>query len=231
MRPPGIVVGVWRISELVAKDETLEVYSAIHLSLPLAAAVKILVGDGEARRKRFELEERFIRGSESGAFARYLGSGEFDGYPYLVTEFLRPMELPRKDKDIERFIIAVALGVREMHQKGYAHGRLTPEVIMARANGDPVIVELGNLTAKPCDDIRALGELIRQCYFGFPPYCWARVVKRATSALQSERYSSVGDFIYGVRTRTYFIRTAIAVLSFLAIGVAVVGAILLVIRH
>lgn len=218
-----IVVGVWRISELVAKDDTFEIYSAIHLSLPLAAAVKILVGGGEEHRRRFELEEKFLRESQSGAFARYLGSGEHDGYPYLVTEFLRPMALPKEDKDIERLIIAVSLGIREMHEKGYAHGRLTTEVIRARPNGDPVIVELGQLTAKPGDDIRALGEIIRQCYHGFPPFCWARVVKRATTPLRSERYASVCDLIYGIRTRTYFLRFAMAILSFVALGLTVLG--------
>ena len=222
MRPPGIVVGVWRIAELISNNGSVEVYSAMHLSLPIAAAVKILVAGDASRRSRFEFEESFLRHSESGAFPRLLGSGEYDGCPYIATEFLKPLALPTEDAEVERFILAVARGIREMHLKGYAHGSLKPEAVMKRANGAPVIVKLGKLTGSQSDDIRALGELIRACYMGHPPFCWGRVVAKATTPLAGERYSSAADFIYGVKTRAYLMRTTIAILSFLAIAAAAV---------
>ena len=231
LRPPGIVVGVWRILDMVARDDTLEVYSAIHISLPLPAIVKILVGGGEPRRKRFENEEKFLRESGSGAFPRLMGSGDFDGYPYIVTEFLKPMELPRSDKEVEKFIIAVALGLREMHMKGYAHGSLTPQIIMRRPCGDPVIMELGKLDASPSDDISSIGELVRVCFFGYPPFCWRGVVERAISPRSKVRYSSIGDFIYGVHTRTYAMRMVLSIVFFSLLGIAAAISVFWVLRR
>lgn len=53
----------------------------------------------------------------------------------------------------------------------------------------------------PCADIHALGMLANECFSGKPPRFWARIIRRSTSSIPSQRYSTVAEFARAIRLR------------------------------
>ena len=154
---PGAETPKWRIIAFLGRGGTAEVYRAVHKSLPLQAAMKVLVrGDG-SRRERFRREADLLSCLESPALPRIYDSGEVDGKPYMTMELLDPCELPRCDKTVATFLIAVAGGVKALHDLGIVHRDLKPQNIMRRKDGAPVIIDLG--LAKTMDGSQQLPPL------------------------------------------------------------------------
>ena len=50
-------------------------------------------------------------------------------------------------------------------------------------------------------DIHALGMLANECFQDKPPRCWARIIRRSTSSIPSQRYGSVAQFEKAIRHR------------------------------
>ena len=67
----------------------------------------------------------------------------------------------------------------------------------------------------PAADIHALGMLANDCFGGNPPRRWARIIRRSTSSIPSQRYDCVDEFAAAVRRRNA-LRIAIPCLSLLA---------------
>jgi len=57
----------------------------------------------------------------------------------------------------------------------------------------------GNIS--PAADVHALGMLANECFKGRPPWCWRRVVRRATCSIPEQRYSTVDAFLRAVSRR------------------------------
>lgn len=232
---PGAIVGTWKIASFVGRGDAVEVYSAVHMSLPLAAALKILACDDPVRAERFNLEVQFLRSSKCRSLPRFLGHGDLNGRPYIAVEFLLPVEHPAADKDIESLVLAAADGFREMHAHGLAHGRVTVQNVMRRKNGEFVLADLGLFVpfaqigqanrASQADDIKALGELVRECFAGYPPFAWLHVVKQAMHPIPAQRYRSAAAFAYAVKTRTHGFRVALVVACLAAVALAAAVAI------
>ena len=53
----------------------------------------------------------------------------------------------------------------------------------------------------PAADIHALGMLANDCFGGNPPLPWARIIRRSTSSIPSQRYGSVAQFAKAIRHR------------------------------
>ena len=53
----------------------------------------------------------------------------------------------------------------------------------------------------PTADIHALGILVNDCFSGNPPGPWARIVRRSTSSIPSQRYASVEQLVKAIRHR------------------------------
>ena len=139
----GAVLSGWRIVAFLGRGGNAEVYRAVHLSLPLQGALKILMRNEPTHVERFKRETAMLSDLRHSAFPRFLGSGETEGRPYIVMELLEPMELPRKDKAVAKFLVSVAEGVKALHARGIIHRDLKPQNIMRRADGSPVIIDLG----------------------------------------------------------------------------------------
>ena len=99
----GTVLSGWRIVAFLGRGGNAEVYRAVHLSLPLQGALKILMRNEPTHVERFKRETAMLSDLRHSAFPRFLGSGETEGRPYIVMELLEPMELPRKDKAVAKF--------------------------------------------------------------------------------------------------------------------------------
>ena len=171
---PGVMISSWRIVAFLGRGGSAEVYRAIHKSLPLQAAVKILVRGEGSRVERFRREADMLSELKCPALPRIYGSGEVDGKPYMAMELLEPYELPRGDKDVAHFMIAVGEGVKSLHDCGVVHRDLKPQNIMRRKDGSPVIIDLG--LAKRISEAQRLPQSTlsvvdgRQVGLGTPQY-------------------------------------------------------------
>ena len=60
----------------------------------------------------------------------------------------------------------------------------------------------------PAVDVYALGMLANECFGGKPPKPWARIIRRATTAIPAQRYPSVLNLIRAIRHR-HLVRTVL----------------------
>ena len=139
----GTILSGWRIVAFLGRGGSAEVYRVVHLSLPLQGALKILIRNEASHIERFRRETELLAKLRHPAFPHFLGSGEVEGRPYIIMELLEPMELPRKDKAVAKFLVSVAEGVKALHSRGIIHRDIKPQNIMRRADGSPVIIDLG----------------------------------------------------------------------------------------
>lgn len=139
----GTILSGWRIVAYLGRGGSAEVYRVVHLSLPLQGALKILIRNEASHIERFRRETELLAKLRHPAFPHFLGSGEVEGRPYIIMELLEPMELPHDDKAVAKFLVSVAEGVKALHSRGIIHRDLKPQNIMRRADGSPVIIDLG----------------------------------------------------------------------------------------
>lgn len=72
----------------------------------------------------------------------------------------------------------------------------------------------------PSADIHALGVIAERCFNGKPPSVWKPIIRRATSSIPGERFSSVEELAQAIRTR-YFRLLWPAVIILLAVAAAI----------
>ena len=171
----GTIISNWRIVAFLGRGGSGEVYRAVHGANPhQEAAIKILVRSDGSRLERFRREADMLSELKCRALPRIYGSGEVDGKPYMAMELLDPYELPREDMEIASFLIAVAEGVKSLHDCGVVHRDIKPQNIMRRKDGSPVIIDLG--LAKRISDSQRLPQSTlsivdgRQVGLGTPQY-------------------------------------------------------------
>ena len=140
----GTAFGDWRITAFVAKGGNGEVYRVENRISGQAAALKVLVAASDAtKRERFLREARLLGRLKGSHFPRLFAAGEVDGNPYFVVEFLEPVELPKTDRTIARYLLEVCEAVGAVHRLGYAHRDLKPQNILRRENGTLVLIDYG----------------------------------------------------------------------------------------
>lgn len=140
----GIVFGDWRITAFVAKGGNGEVYRVENLVSGQVGALKVLVATSDTvKRERFLREARLLGEVKGAHFPRLFASGEVEGCPYFVIEFLEPVELPKTDRAIARYLLEVCEAVGAVHRMGYVHRDLKPQNILRREDGTLVLIDYG----------------------------------------------------------------------------------------
>ena len=140
----GTAFGDWRITAFVAKGGNGEVYRVENQISGQAAALKVLVAASDAtKRERFLREAKLLGRLKGPHFPRLFASGEIEGHPYFVIEFLEPVELPKTDRAIARYFLEVCEAVVAVHRLGYVHRDLKPQNILRREDGTLVLIDYG----------------------------------------------------------------------------------------
>ena len=146
---PGVVFGDWRVTAFLGRGGSGEVYRVVHTTLGTAAALKVCVKNperdasrDEAVCTRFRREAKLLAENKHPAFPCFWGFGEREGRPWYVIELLEYRPLPTTEREIARFLLAVASGVQHLHSQGIIHRDIKPSNILWR-NSAPVLIDLG----------------------------------------------------------------------------------------
>lgn len=139
----GEIIGPWRVTGLLGRGGSGEVYRVAHAETGQAAAVKVLVRDGQSAANRFREEIAFLAANQLSQFPRFYSEGQIRGRPFLVIELLEPIGIPSSEKGIASYLLEVCACVRALHLSGLVHRDLKPKNVMRRANGEVVLIDFG----------------------------------------------------------------------------------------
>jgi serine/threonine protein kinase len=116
-------------------------------------AVKALhpsLGGDDAFKGRFTREIRVAQDAQSRHLVPILESGEHEGLPFLVLEYVSGGSLadrlrrgPLRLEEMVRLIGEVGSGLDALHQKGLVHRDVKPSNIMLRADGSAALTDFG----------------------------------------------------------------------------------------
>ena len=139
----GDLIGCWRVTGLLGRGGSGEVYRVVHAETGQAAAVKVLVRDEQSAANRFRDEVAFLAANRLPQFPRFYSQGRVKGRPCLVIELLEPIDIPSSETGIASYLLEVCACVRALHLSGFVHRDLKPKNIMRRANGEVVLIDFG----------------------------------------------------------------------------------------
>ncbi len=137
------VIDGWRVEAYVGKGGTAEVYRLVDAENGRhEAALKLLVDASSGRDVRFNREVELVKSLSLSSLPHYYGSGEWNGLPYYILEYLQP-NLPPPRHEVIPFVAALARAVDDLHKAGYLHRDLKPANVLRRRTGEPVLIDLG----------------------------------------------------------------------------------------
>ena len=144
----GDAVGEWRIEAYIGSGLSAEVYRVVNVRMKCEGALKLLTDESCGLKRRFVDEADAMRYLALPSLPRFLGSGEHEGVPYYVMEYLHPVDERISNESFSRLMIKIADAVQSLHDAGYIHRDLKPGNIMRRSNGEVVLIDLGLIKKK-----------------------------------------------------------------------------------
>ena len=222
----GRVIDGWRVEAYLGAGRSSEVYRVVSTRFGGEGALKLLADESHGLKARFLREMDVIRSLSCPSLPRFFGSGELDGRPYYVMEYLQPLFLPLDRTEVVPFADALARSVGDLHAAGYVHRDLKPANILRRRTGEPVLIDLGLVRkigetgndgvgtmgyAAPEQllrgestvraDVFALGKILRAAGGKHLTRRLRGVVRKATHEDPDERYPTAAAFAAAVRGR------------------------------
>jgi tRNA A-37 threonylcarbamoyl transferase component Bud32 len=203
-----LVDGRYQIIEQLGAGGMCNVYRAQHVQLNREVAVKVLQDKlltSDAALRRFQREAVAVSSLEHPNIVCTLGSGIWDGRPFLVMELLSGQSLQETIKNSGPMIWERALpifrricdGLEYAHSQGIVHRDLKPSNVMVTADGGVKIVDFGIAkilpeSGKEIQKLTQTGDL-----FGTLPYMSPEQLLGKNVDGRSDLYS-FGCLIYEV---------------------------------
>lgn len=206
-------IGHYRLLQLLGRGAQGSVFLAEDTRHPRKVALKVLppwTGRSVAAGiRRLQREGEALAKLAHPALCRLIDSGETDGAPYLVTEFVDGLTLrallsetdaaqaiaatlemkpqhPRSWKDLLQFFRTCAEALHTAHLAGIIHRDIKPGNLMVTRRGDPMVLDFGLAQ----DDTRASTRLTRTgSALGTPAYMAPELLGDATPSPRTDLYS------------------------------------------
>ncbi len=173
----GKKVGQCQIVKKLGEGGMGVVYKGRHTTLNRDVAVKMLSPAlmGEMHKKRFLREARAAAKLEHPNIVQVYDAGEFEGYNYIVMQFIDGASLGDKlakggkfeQLAAVRIIKDAARALAEAHKNGMIHRDIKPDNIMMTGDGEVKVADFG--LVKSADVEKDLG-ISRSMLMGTPHY-------------------------------------------------------------
>jgi len=149
---PGVRIGPYEVMEQVGRGGMATVFKAYHHALERMVAIKVLpdfLAEDPEFRERFRREAIAIARLRHPHILTVFDHGEFDGQPYIVTEFVEggtfahelgePLPMPRALEVLG----AVASALDYAHANGVLHRDVKPSNVLMTKDGKSVLGDFG----------------------------------------------------------------------------------------
>jgi tRNA A-37 threonylcarbamoyl transferase component Bud32/tetratricopeptide (TPR) repeat protein len=182
----GTRLGNYQIFEFIAKGGMSEVYKAVEQGTDKIVACKFLLPaltDVESSFERFKTETKALQKISSRHSVKVFDSGQYDGRPYMILEFIRGRPLNKvisesedKHLSVEQtldIVLQICDVLEEAHKVGIVHRDLKPSNIMLldSTTEENFVKVLDFGIAKVLDDTTNIRQLTNTGeYIGSVPY-------------------------------------------------------------
>lgn len=172
-------LGPYRLISRLGRGGMGEVFEARDIRDDRPVAVKVLLQLGELQNeplRRFRREVSLQQGLFHPNLVKVLGSGEEDGFPFLVLELIEGSNLAAEIERAAPFPVARSLaildeilaGLEHLHLQGVTHRDLKPQNVLLTAEGTVKIADFGLARAENQTMITRASEIVGTVTFMSP---------------------------------------------------------------
>ena len=152
-------IGRYPVNSLLATGGEAEVYLAFHPDWKKQVVVKWMREASAGRtdwRERFARQGQLLKDLEHDKIVRIYDQGEFQGRPFLVTEYIRGRTLAQYYHDVHpnpaqavALVADVAVALAHAHRLGVYHQDIKPDNILVDDAGRAKLIDFGVAWFRP----------------------------------------------------------------------------------
>jgi tetratricopeptide (TPR) repeat protein len=169
----GTQIGDYEVIQEVGRGGMAIILSARHVVTEELRAIKLVLPGGHQDEvvRRFHLEFDILARMDHPGVLRVFETGEHEGRPYIVMEFIHGMELgvaveqwmehsPKaRFAKAKAVLVSVAKALEYVHSQGLVHRDVTPSNVMLLEDGSIRLMDFG-VVKEPGADLTTVGEVV-----------------------------------------------------------------------